>query len=55
MIYFRQEGEKLDNGINFYPLSSASSFGFRVRWNDEIYLVRYSKFVKKWFIGRRGI
>jgi hypothetical protein len=55
MIYFRHEGEKLDNGINFYPLSSMSSIGFRFKWYHQIYLVRYSKFAKKWFIGRLGI
>jgi hypothetical protein len=55
MIYFRHEGDKLDNGINFYPLSSMSSIGLRLKWNKKIYLVRYSKFAKKWFIGRLGI
>jgi hypothetical protein len=55
MIYFRHEGDTVSNGINFYPLTSVSSFGFRIRMGDKLFRVRYSKVAKKWFIGRSAI
>lgn len=55
MIYFRHEGDKISNGINFYPLTSMTSFGFRVRLGEKLWRVRYSKYAKKWFIGRMDI
>jgi len=55
MIYFRHEGDKVSNGINFYPLTSISSFGFRIRLGNKLYRVRYSKFARRWFIGRTEI
>jgi hypothetical protein len=55
MIYFRHEGDKVSNGINFYPLTSISSFGFRIRIKNKVYRVRYSKIAKKWFIGKSAI
>ena len=55
MVYFRHEGDKISNGINFYPLTSMTSFGFRIKFGSKLYRVRYSKFAKKWFIGRSAI
>ena len=52
MIRIRDEGEIIKEGFNFYPLSSVSSFGFVLRIKHTIYRVRYSKFAKKWFIGK---
>jgi hypothetical protein len=55
MIYFKHDGDKIHNGITFYPLTSMTSFGFRLRWRENIWRVRYSKVAKKWFIGKSGI
>lgn len=59
MFHITPEGSKLHNGFNFYPLSDASSFGFRLRYGKNIpliglgskmFTVRYSKTTKKWII-----
>lgn len=45
----RQEGEYLNNGLTFYPLSNKDSFGFMFRTEERYFRLRYSKRVKKWF------
>ena len=46
MIYVRDEGQKIKNGINFYPLSS-NHVGFVIRLNNNALFVRYSKLIKQ--------
>ena len=62
MFCIRTEGEKLENGFNFYKLTDPSSFGFILRYGPRIPVVglgskafwfRYSKVTKKWIIGRQ--
>ena len=55
MIYFSEEGANLRNGVHFYPVTSKTSLGFRLRINRKLYQVRYSKVAKRWFIGRSAI
>jgi len=55
MIYFRDEGENIRNGLNLYPLTSTSSIGFIFRIRSKTWRVRYSKITKKWFIGKSAI
>jgi Uri superfamily endonuclease len=55
MIYFSEEGANLRNGVHFYPVTSTTSLGFRLRINRKLYQVRYSKVAKRWFIGRSAI
>jgi len=46
MIYVRDEGQKIKNGINFYPLSS-NHVGFVIRLYNNALFVRYSKLIKQ--------
>ena len=46
MIYVRDEGQKMKNGINFYPLSS-NHVGFVIRLYNNALFVRYSKLIKQ--------
>ena len=46
MIYVRDEGQKMKNGINFYPLSS-KHVGFVIRLYNNALFVRYSKLIKQ--------
>jgi hypothetical protein len=55
MFYIKDESDIAVNGFNFYPLSSVGNFGFRFRWNNIIWRFRYSKFAKKWFIGKLSV
>lgn len=64
MMHVRQEGEKLHNGFNFYPLSDDSSFGFVFRYGPKIpetdlgskaFWFRYSKNTKQWIIKRQTV
>ena len=55
MIYVRDEGEKVRNGINFYPLSSTSSIGFVFRVGRSSWYVRYSKTTEKFNFTRSTI
>jgi len=55
MIYFGDEGTLLKNGITFYPITSKTSLGFRIRIRNKLYQVRYSKVTNRWFIGRSAI
>ena len=52
MFCIRQEGQKIQQGINFYPLKDPSSFGALIRFKDTLLRFRYSKHISKWFIGR---
>jgi hypothetical protein len=45
----RQEGEWLNYGLTFYPLSDKHSIGFMFRTEERYFRLRYSKKVKKWF------
>ena len=45
----RQEGEWLNYGLTFYPLSDKYSIGFMFRSEERYFRLRYSKKVKKWF------
>jgi hypothetical protein len=36
MIHITQEGGVIRNGVNFYPLTDKSSFGFRFRYGPKI-------------------
>jgi len=51
MIYVRNEFENINTGINFYPLSDKASFGFKVKLFRKIFMLRYSKSGKFWFVG----
>lgn len=55
MIYIRDEGYNVRNGINIYPLSS-KHFGFVIRWKDErVWQFRYSKKKRMLWIGNKCI
>ena len=43
MIRFRKEGERLENGLNIYPLTDKARIGFVLRINDYLFWVVYSK------------
>ena len=49
MIRFTEEGGKIENGFNFYPLENKSSIGFRLRIGRRYLMVRYSKQAKRFF------
>jgi hypothetical protein len=61
MFHIRKEGQRIENGFNFYPLSDKSNFGFIFRYGPRMPVlnlglygiqVRYSKVHKQWFIHR---
>jgi len=43
---FDGEGEDIERGINFYPLSDKGSFGFTVRTKKYVYWFRWRKKLK---------
>lgn len=47
MIYIRDEGERRENGFNFYPIKSYSSIGFVFRFGLHLWFFRFSKLTKK--------
>ena len=56
---FRNEGETVNNGFNFYRLKDRASFGFVFRYGKKIpktnlgsklFSFRYSKKHRMWFI-----
>ena len=51
MIHITQEGGVIRNGVNFYPLTDKSSFGFRFRYGSKIFWLRYSKVTKRLTVG----
>lgn len=51
MFHIREEGEKIRNGFNFYPLSDEYNFGVIFRYNNHVYRVRYSKKNRIWFFN----
>ena len=56
MIYFRKEGERIRNGINFWWPNDPGSIGFILMlWNYKLN-IRWSKKCKHWFISfaKRG-
>lgn len=50
MIRWTKEGDTLKNGLNVYRLNDPGSIGFKFRWNDDLWMVRYSKKAKRMFI-----
>ena len=51
MFRYREEGEPVKYGFNFWRLNDPSSFGFALRyWHNRGLWFRYSKVRKKWFI-----
>lgn len=51
MIYYKIEGMAPLNGLNIYEKSDPSSSGFVLKLGSLELRVRYSKRVKKWFVG----
>jgi hypothetical protein len=49
----REAGEALKTGFNFYPLKSQSSVGFVFHCPRCTFRFRYSKVVKRLFVGRK--
>ena len=45
----RQEGEYLNYGLTFYPLSCQHSIGFMFRTDRTHIRLRYSKITGRWF------
>jgi hypothetical protein len=51
MFNLRKEGEKIEYGFNFYPLSDKSSAGFIFKYLPyRAWRIRYSKNAKRWFV-----
>ena len=50
MLHFKREGKEIRQGLNVYPLSDKSSFGFVILLGNTIFRMRYSKIAKRWFI-----
>lgn len=51
-FYIRPEGNRIRNGLNFYPLSDRRSAGFILRCGDWGFRMRYSKYQRRWIMGR---
>lgn len=52
MLYIRGEGQKMRNGLNFYPLSDWKySRGFVFKWNGYLKMFRYSVKLKTWIFA----
>lgn len=47
MIHIRKEGEYINQGLNFYPLSDKYNFGFILRIRNFVWLFRYNKTLRK--------
>lgn len=47
MIYIRDEGGPIKNGLNFYPINSESNIGVVIRIRSRALFLRYSKITKK--------
>jgi hypothetical protein len=52
MFHIRGEGEGIERGINFYPLSDEGSFGFTVRTKKYVYWFRWRKKLKNFSFKR---
>lgn len=61
MIHFIEEGKTVPNGLSLYKPNDKSSFGFKYRYGryvpgtglkDKMFMVRYSKFLRKWFVKK---
>ena len=52
MFHVKSEGEGIERGINFYPLSDESSFGFRIRTKKYVYWFRWRKKLKSFYFSR---
>jgi hypothetical protein len=50
MIHITEEGGVIRNGVNFYPLTDKSSFGFRFRLGPKVFWFRYSRITQRWTI-----
>ncbi len=54
LMHIRDEGETIQYGFNFYPLSSIH-VGFVLRTANALYRFRFSKITKKIYITRQGL
>jgi hypothetical protein len=52
MFHIRGEGQGIERGINFYPLSDEGSFGFTVRTKKYVYWFRWRKKLKNFSFKR---
>ena len=50
MIHFIQEGDALRNGINIYRWNDPRNSGFKLRIHRFVFMCRWSKLRKKWFV-----
>ncbi len=50
MIHITQQGGVIRNGLNFYPPTDKSSFGFRFRLGLKVFWFRYSRITQRWTI-----
>ena len=55
MIYLRKEGERIRQGLNFYPPSDTGSIGLILRICNTLFTCRYSKVVRKFHANRYTI
>ena len=55
MIQLRSEGETIQNGFNFYPLSDKGSAGFIFRLGKLAIWFRYSKVTGKFTCQKHSI
>lgn len=55
MICFRSEGQQIQQGFNFYPLTDKGSIGFVYRKDNTVTMVRYSKYLKKFICQKLNI
>jgi hypothetical protein len=55
LMHIRDEGETIQYGFNFYPLSSVNSVGFILRTANTLYRFRFSKITKKIIISKQGV
>lgn len=51
MLYWKREGQHINNGLSVYHPKDEHSAGFVLRIGKRILRVRYSKLAKKWFTG----
>lgn len=51
MINFLEENGKINYGLNLYRLSDQHSAGFKLKyWSNRMFMFRYSKLRKKFFV-----
>jgi len=55
MIYIRDEGERLRQGFNIYPLKSKRSKGFKLRIFNWVFQCRYSYALCEWIFDMHEV